>query len=193
MTETKAPTWAVVDLETTGLNSRSDRIVEIAVVHLDEDFNETGSWTTIVDPGRHPGRADIHGLTLQDVRGAPSFADVADDLLYQLSGQVLVAHNASFDMNFMREEIRRCGLKWEPGSYVCTKEMASAAGARNPLEEACEDLGVECHDHHHALADARTAAGLLAKLAPRFCPSDASGATAWPQPMFPGATKPREA
>lgn len=191
MTDTNAPVWAVVDLETTGLNSHNDRIVEVAIVHLDEDFNEIGSWSTIVDPGRHPGREDIHGLTSMDVRGAPTFGDVVNDLLYELSGQVLVAHNASFDMNFMREEIKRCGIKWDAGHYVCTKEMAAAAGARNPLEEACEDLGVECHDHHHALADARTAAGLLEKLAPRFCPAEASNAAVWPQPMWPASTKPR--
>ncbi len=191
MADTNTPAWAVVDLETTGLNSRDDRIVEIAVVHLDADYRETGAWTTLVDPGRHPGRADIHGITPADVRGAPRFSDVVDDLLCELSGQILVAHNASFDVNFMREEVKRCSYKWDPGNYVCTKEMAALAGARNSLEDACEDLGIEIHDHHHALADARTAAALLARLGPRYAPSTATQAMAWPQPMWPSEVRPR--
>ena len=75
------PTWSVVDIETTGLYPRTDRIVEIAVLVLDGSGRELSSWTTLLDPQRDVGASHIHGLRSRELLGAPRFADVVHELL----------------------------------------------------------------------------------------------------------------
>ena len=70
--------YAVIDLETTGLNpDRHDRIVEIAIVHVDAAGDITYEWSTLVNPHRDMGPQHIHGISAADARRAPSFAQVA--------------------------------------------------------------------------------------------------------------------
>src|SRR3954452_4665833 len=89
--------WAVVDVETTGLHPVRDRIVELAIIRLDEDGDTKDEWTTLVDPGISIRDSRIHGITSADVRGAPRFPDVIGEVLSRFAGHVLVAHNAPFD------------------------------------------------------------------------------------------------
>ena len=62
-TATKPDEWVVVDLETTGLYPRKDRIVEIGLVRVAPDGRELDAWTTVVDPERNTGPVRIHGLS----------------------------------------------------------------------------------------------------------------------------------
>lgn len=62
--------FAAVDLETTGLSPRLDRVVEIAVVQLDCDLSPCGEFTTLINPGRDIGATDIHRISARDVVGA---------------------------------------------------------------------------------------------------------------------------
>jgi DNA polymerase-3 subunit epsilon len=157
---------AVLDVETTGLG-RTDRIVEVGVVRLDCDGSELGSFTTLVNPRRDIGAGHIHGVTASDLTEAPPFADIAPYLASLLSGQLLVAHNAWFDLSFLWREFARAHveapLAWPA---VCTMRSASALlGAPTSLETACTYLSIDLDDHHCALADAHAAADLLRLMA----------------------------
>jgi DNA polymerase-3 subunit epsilon len=89
--------YAVLDFETTGLFPSHDRVIEVAVVHVDETGTITGQWDTLVNPQRDLGAQRIHHITSAEVMDAPTFAEIAPKLIELLSGRVLVAHNASFD------------------------------------------------------------------------------------------------
>jgi DNA polymerase-3 subunit epsilon len=157
--------FAVVDLETTGLYPSMDRVVEIAIVHLNADAEVTDEFCTLVDPRRDVGPTRIHGVRASDVVGAPAFAAAAATVWSLLSARVLVAHNASFDVRFLDAEFSRCGVRLPPPPVMCTMTLSShylpGLPARS-LTSCCDAAHVELSQHHSAMHDARAAAGLLA-------------------------------
>lgn len=158
--------FAVIDLETTGLSAqRSDRIVEIAVVLTDGSGTIDYEWTTLVDPGRDVGPTHIHGITTEMISDAPGFGDIADDLARLITGRTIVAHNARFDLSFLHSEWNRLGQDLRAHSF-CTMSAARDAGLPGGLSACCGHLGIPTGDAHRALDDARSANGLLARLGP---------------------------
>jgi len=157
--------FAVVDVETTGLHPTTDRVVEIAVVHMDAAAQVTGRFCTLVDPQRDVGPTRIHGLRASDLVGAPVFATVASAIWRLLSGRVLVAHNAAFDARFLDAEFGRCGVRLPPPPVMCTMTLSAyylpASPARS-LTACCNVAGIQIGAHHSAFDDAMAAAQLLA-------------------------------
>ena len=156
--------FAVIDVETTGLHpDYHHRVVELAIVTLDPDGQREGEWATLINPERDVGATHIHGLTATDLASAPRFADVAGDVVAQLSGRILVAHNLRFDTAFMASELAHAGADLGISNGICTLGLASQFGILGPrdLQTCCQVLGVELADHHSALGDAVTAALLL--------------------------------
>ncbi|MBJ7386601.1 MAG: DEDDh family exonuclease, partial [Mycolicibacterium sp.] len=93
--------WAVVDVETTGFRPGQARIVSVAALAVGDDGNVEGSFSSLLNPGVDPGPTHVHGLTTEMLAGAPTFADVVDDLTGVLRGRTLVAHNVGFDYAFL--------------------------------------------------------------------------------------------
>lgn len=158
--------FATIDFETTGLSATgADRAVEIAVVHSDPDGTVTGRWDTLIDPGRGPGPTRIHRITAEHLDGAPTFGEIAPELLGLLSGRVLVAHNVSFDQRFLLAELARIGYRLEnPLVSLCTMQLARhyLPGLRRGLSSCCEVLGIDLEGAHRASVDALATAKLLA-------------------------------
>lgn len=160
------PGYAVVDVETTGLfPGGQDRIVEVAVVHVSSTGELEGSWTTLLNPQRDLGPQHIHGITAADVLGAPSFAQVAGTLAGLLAGRVFVAHNASFDLRFIRAAYDGLGydIPVVPETSLCTMRWASQLLPQAPrsLAACCECAGIALDGAHAALVDATATAELL--------------------------------
>ncbi|MDR7304236.1 exonuclease domain-containing protein [Haloactinomyces albus] len=190
--------YAVVDVETTGFRAGGhDRVVEVAVVHLDPAGTVTGEWCTVVNPQRDLGPQHIHGITASEARRAPAFADIAAELATQLAGRVMVAHNLPFDLRFLTAEYARMGIDvpLSTTSGLCTMELSDRylwATARS-LAACCEAAGVALTDAHSALHDARAAAGLMTCFLTRTQPAppwrelvrDAARA---PWPLVPAGT-----
>ena len=158
--------YAVVDVETTGLRpSWHDRIVEIAVVQVAPDGVVEATWSTLVNPQRDLGPQVIHGIPAADVRYAPTFEQVAGTLASLLASRVFVAHNASFDLEFVRWSFATLGLDvplvW-PAS-LCTMRWADRLlpGSSRTLVGCCETAGITMGIAHEALSDATATAGLL--------------------------------
>lgn len=161
-----APGFAVIDFETTGLfPERHDRIVEVAVVHVNEIGRITGQWETLVNPERDLGAQFIHGIRAADVIDAPRFADIAGHLVELLDGRVIVAHNASFDIRFLAHSLRNAG--YAPPSFdngsLCTMQLAREIipGAGRSLADCCAAFDIELHGAHRASVDARATARLM--------------------------------
>jgi DNA polymerase-3 subunit epsilon len=157
--------YAVVDVETTGLSpGHHHRVIEVAVVHVDESGRRTDEWCTLVNPRRDLGAQHVHGISAAEVRRAPEFAGIAGELAARLSGRVLVAHNLSFDLRFLSAEFARLGHEFT-ASGLCTMQLAGrflGAPSRS-LVACCEAAGVPMGTAHSALHDARAAAGLLVR------------------------------
>jgi DNA polymerase III subunit epsilon len=160
--------FAVVDVESTGLYPRTDRVVEIAVVHVSTEGQVTGEFTTLINPGRDVGPTRIHGIKAADVLRAPSFTQVAAMLWQLLDGRVLVAHNVPFDARFLEAEFIRCGVAMPPPPLMCTMQLASSYLPGLPgrsLASCCAAAKVPLVPlarWHSSLDDARAVALLLA-------------------------------
>jgi DNA polymerase-3 subunit epsilon len=159
--------YAVVDVETTGLRtSWHDRIVEIAVVRLDESGRPRDEWCTLVNPDRDLGPQEIHGITAAEARRAPTFAELAGQIVDRLAGHTVVAHNLPFDAGFLAAEFAKLGYQIPVAAErgLCTMRLAGhflPAAARS-LQACMTAAGLPPHRAHSALHDARAAAGLLA-------------------------------
>lgn len=185
------PGFAVIDFETTGLfPAHHDRVIELAVVHVSDLGVIEGRWETLVNPRRDLGRQDIHGIRGADVLDAPSFAEIAPRLVELLRGRVLVAHNASFDIRFLRAELSRAGQA-APAEIVslCTMQLARdfLPGAGRSLADCCAALDIDLDGAHRASVDALATARLLAAYieaadAPEFWFAHLTAAAAQPWP-----------
>lgn len=157
--------YAVLDFETTGFAAEYNRVVEVGLVLLSADGGTEGEWSTLINPHRDVGPTDRHGIRARDVLGAPVFEAIIPKLLRDLRGRVFVAHNKSFDLQFLNAELRRAGIQidnqWLTG--LCTMRWAGRLlpAASRKLPDCCEAAGVVLTDAHCALADARATAGLL--------------------------------
>lgn len=118
-----------MDVETTGLSAeQGDRVVEIAIIVLDENFRVVRMLDSLVHPCRRipPYVASIHGISDAAVQDAPTFTQLIPELLDCVSDAThLVAHNISFDLGFLRSEFAVSGLQM-PGTLqkICTMQLA---------------------------------------------------------------------
>jgi DNA polymerase-3 subunit epsilon len=106
---------AVFDLETTGINITKDRIVEIAIIRLDEDGTET-SYCKRVNPGI-PIPAEITaiiGITNEDVKNEPRFEEIAPEIIEFIGNSDLAGYNSNkFDIPVLAEELMRAGSDFD--------------------------------------------------------------------------------
>lgn len=157
--------FATIDFETNGLApSRGARALEIAVVHSDPDGSVTGRWDTLIAGDGRVGRTDIHRISRSTLQSAPTFADIAPELLDLLRGRVIVAHNAAFDLRFLAAELELIGYRSGPAPVsLCTQRLARTylPGSRRSLAHLCEVFGIELHGAHRASVDALATAELL--------------------------------
>ncbi|MEC9457404.1 MAG: 3'-5' exonuclease [Candidatus Thermoplasmatota archaeon] len=157
------------DLETTGFDPRSDRIVQFALVGSDADGSHLNTHS-LVDPGiAIPIESTrVHGIEDGDVRGAGSFGDHIDSISRLIEGSVIVGHNVlAFDWRFMEVECSRIGRDVpEPLAIVDTLVIARRFGVpgRHKLGVLCERYGIRLERSHRADADAGATLLLLWKL-----------------------------
>jgi DNA polymerase-3 subunit epsilon len=160
--------FAVVDVETTGLSSKLDRVAEIAVVSLNADLEVEDEFVTLINPLRDIGQTRWHGITAADVVDAPRFVDAVDVIWRRLAKRVFVAHNVSFDWRMIDAELERSGWRAPQMPTLCTMRLARSYIhdlERVSLDSCCEAAGVEMTQHHSALSDAKSAAQLLTRYA----------------------------
>jgi signal-transduction protein with cAMP-binding, CBS, and nucleotidyltransferase domain/DNA polymerase III epsilon subunit-like protein len=169
---------AVLDLETTGLDVRRDRVVQIgAVAMLGPRILDAPRIEQLVNPGvPMPAVAErIHGLGDADVAAAPDFASVYETLHEMISGRVVVGHNVAFDLAVLRHEAARAGLIWHDPPAL---DIAQLIGALEPalpdlgLETIASDFDVHIEHRHSALGDSMAAAQVFARLIPRLREAD---------------------
>lgn len=159
--------YAALDLETTGLDARTDRIVEIGVVLLDEQGSPEREWESLVNPLRPMGATEIHGVHGAEVAQAPSFSELLPQVERLLRGRILAAHNVRFDLAFLNEAFRRAGspLRIPRNAAVCTMDLSRIylPEGRHSLMAVAQRAGIAIEEHHRAITDARMCGRLLAE------------------------------
>ncbi|MEU6059622.1 TerD family protein [Streptomyces sp. NPDC047097] len=156
--------WALVDVETSGLVARRDRILSVAVMAVGPDGTVTGEYSTLLNPGCDPGPVHIHGLTAERLRGAPTFDQVAGRIGALLQGRVLVAHNAQFDYDFLAHEFARARLHLPVTRRLCTLALnrrVEPPTAGLSLASLAAHYGTPQTRAHDAVDDTRVLAGIF--------------------------------
>lgn len=148
--------YAIIDVETTGGAARYERITEIAIVlHDGEKVTET--FSTLLNPERSIpwSITQLTGISDEMVAHAPRFFEVAKQIVELTEGAVFVAHNVSFDFNFIREEFARLGYTYSR-QQLCTVRMARKAFPGLPsysLSNLKRHFGIASERSHRALDD----------------------------------------
>ena len=164
----------VLDTETTGLDHRTGhRLIEIACVELDDLIPTGRSFHRYMDPERdiEAGAERVHGISIGMLAGKPKFADaeVVEEFLDFIADAALVAHNASFDRNFVNAELERAGrVRLPDHRWIDTLGLAQARfpGMYNSLDALCKRFKISLaeRDKHGALIDAKLLAGVYLEL-----------------------------
>ena len=166
-------TYVVFDTETTGLNPARDEIVQLAAVRLVNGRRVKGEvFDTLVDPGRTIPAAstEVHGITDQMVRGAPDIAAAGARFHRFAAGAVLIAHNAPFDMAFLRRHEAAIGSRFDNPVLDTVLLSAVLFGQQeaHSLDALTARLGIAIPEEarHTALGDTVATADAFLKLMP---------------------------
>ena len=153
----------VFDVETTGVGNR-DRIVEIATLTFDLSTGQVvDRFETLINPERDIGATSIHGISASMVELAPTFAEVAYEISRRIDGSILVAHNLAFDTRMLMNEFENIDARFDPGNGFCTLRAT-----RMKLAAACEVLGVNFRNAHHAASDVEATIALAIHCSPEW-------------------------
>ena len=159
--------YAAFDLETTGLSSRADRIIEIGAVIL-KNGEEIDRFQTFVDPGRKLDRkiVELTGITDEMLVGAPSIQEVLPKFLEFVGNRVLVAHNSDFDTGFIRAECQRQGLPYgftAADTLILSQNLLPHLN-KFKLDIVSNALSLPEFNHHRAADDAMTCGLIMHRL-----------------------------
>ena len=159
--------WVAIDLETTGLSSTRDAIIEIGAVRFDRD-RTIDEFQTFVNPRRELPQfiRDLTGIAQKQVDAAPTFPMVADELQRFMDGATPVAHNAGFDLGFLRRNGMDIGTRHCDTFELAYLVRPSAKGYS--LTQLTRQLSVHPGRSHRALDDARSARDVFLALLPEL-------------------------
>ena len=163
--------YVAFDLETTGLSSANDRIIEIGAVVM-KNGEELDRFQTFVDPQRPLEKkiVELTGITDEMLKGAPKIEEVLPEFLKFIGNRVLVAHNSDFDTGFIRAECARQGL---PYTYTAADTLILSQNMLPQLNKFKLDivsnaLSLPDFNHHRAADDAVTCGLIMHRLMVRM-------------------------
>ena len=152
------------DIETTGLNVATEAITEIGAVVL-KNGEVSECFQTFVNPNRRltPEIIGLTGITDAMLKDAPPLKEALTDFLAFVNGRPLAAHNAEFDIGFIRAGCRKVGLDFDPtyiDSLILAQNLLPELG-KYKLDIVAEHLDLPAFNHHRASDDAATVAYML--------------------------------
>ena len=166
----------VIDTETTGLDPRKARVIELAGGAPRRAASSTGDVASVNCCGpavnrSPPWRRAIHGIDDAMVAGAPPLRRSGRDFTAFLGHAIVIGHTVGFDLAVLKRECELAGLPWTRPRMLDTRLLAQIAApelAGYTLENLAAWLGVELADRHSALGDAMTTARVFLALVPKL-------------------------
>lgn len=162
----------IFDTETTGLDNKTDRVIEIGGIELENHFPTGRTLHIYINPGDktvHPDALAVHGITDEFLKDKPPFAAVVDEIREFFEGAKWIAHNASFDMGFINAEFARLDIPPVPQDQVIdTLAMARRKHPMGPnsLDALCRRYGIDNshRNKHGALLDSELLADVYIEM-----------------------------
>lgn len=163
----------VADTETTGLDTKTARIIEIAAVRISEGIIASETFAELINPDEPipENSTKIHGLSDGDVADARAFLPVMQDLSGFVGGDILIGFSLGFDLAILKAEHQRVREKWSPPRCLDVRHLVQIVAPELPehsLEAVAGWLGIEIKDRHRALGDAETTAKVFLALIPKL-------------------------
>ncbi len=161
------PAYAIIDIETTGLSPRSEKITEIAII-IHDGQKETERYSTLLNPERKISYriTQITGINNKMVDDAPKFYEVARKIVELTENKIVVGHNVRFDYGFIRNEFMSLGYDYKRRT-LDTIKLARKLIPGQPsygLGKLCKALKIENPDRHRAMGDAMATTTLFEML-----------------------------
>lgn len=147
-----------VDVETTGMSPKYDRIIEIGIIRV-EDNQIIDQFSTLVNPDIHidPFILSMTGISLGELKNAPSFYEISKRIKELLSDSLFIAHNVSFDYFFVKGEFDRIEKEFN-SKYCCSVKLSRNLFPRfkhHNLDAIIRRFNFDCKRRHRALDDAK--------------------------------------
>lgn len=170
--------FVIFDFETTGLDANIDQIIEIGAQRID-DFKITSEFNTLINPGLKfvETTTKLTGINEDMIKNQPTIKEILPDFLNFIKGALLVAHNAEFDMGFLRVACLNSGymIDWP---CFCTLKLArsflSGLESKN-LNALAKHYGLEFESRHRALGDVKVTTDVLINMLKK----EANGLKTW--------------
>jgi DNA polymerase-3 subunit epsilon len=147
-----------VDIETTGTNAVSGRIIEIGIIKVQED-QVVAEYQKLINPEMRidPFIEQMTGIRFDDLENAPTFYSIKDEIYEILEGAIFVAHNVRFDYSFIRNEFKRCEINFSTKHFDTVKlaRILYPGHARYNLDAISERHGITNEGRHRAFGDAK--------------------------------------
>jgi DNA polymerase-3 subunit epsilon len=146
------------DIETTGLGARSGKIIEIALIRVEQN-KIVNEFHSLINPGQHlpDWISSLTGILDTDLDGQPLFDEIADKVAKICEGAVFIAHNVRFDYSFIKNHLADCGYDFKP-ELLCTVRLSRTLypGERShKLENIIYRHGIKVPARHRAYEDAK--------------------------------------
>ncbi len=160
--------FAVLDFETTGTSPRNCRVIEVGIVKV-KNNKIVDTFQRFINPGAQipPYITVLTGISDSEVRSAPFFEDIIDEMTEFIGDGIITAHNLKFDYSFLKGEFTRCSRELPPNSSICTLKIARRIFPELPsksLASITKHLQVRHKNVHRALGDATVTAKVLLKM-----------------------------
>lgn len=149
---------AFVDIETTGMRSSYDRIIEIGILRV-EDNELVQTFHSLINPQTYIPKeiTSITGITGQDLENAPTFRAIKDEIIEMLADCTFVAHNVRFDYGFIKHELMRENVTYN-AKHFCTVRLSRLlypSWPRHNLDAIIQQCNIPCRSRHRAFDDAK--------------------------------------
>jgi DNA polymerase III subunit epsilon len=153
--------FCVIDLETTGLNVKRDEIIAFACVPVQKlKLMVNYAYYTLVKPEKYKIESmKYHGISIDDLKNAPSFNEAANNILKTLDG-IIVGHSIEFDYMFLKKSFKKIGIKFEKDiiDIILIEKWLAKKDKNTKLDVTIEGLmnryGLKDYYRHNAFADA---------------------------------------
>lgn len=169
--------FCIVDVETTGLSPNKNRIIEIAIIRI-ENLKIVDKIDYLINPQTYVPAfiTSLTGIENDDVIGAPLFSEIADEIITFIDNSVLTAHNFPFDSSFINAEFMRSGKELVLEHSLCTLKLARNIYPdlkSKSLSSVSDFLKLKNKNAHRALGDAEITAKILLKMIKELQKKDA--------------------
>jgi len=156
--------YSIIDIETSGGSPKNDRIIEIAI-YIYDGTKIVDEFVSFVNPRRNIPYfiTNLTGITNEMVADAPTFPEIARKIIEITEGRIFVAHNVSFDYNFVKNEFERLAYNFNR-KKLCTVQLSRKLLPGLPsysLGKLCKDLNINIVSRHRAAGDALATVKLL--------------------------------